>query len=298
MSGVRTFEITDEAFATALAHKATVHVSVCIPCRNEAATIGSIVGQIRRVLVEVERPWVDELLVFDDGSADATTSVAREAGASVVSVNDVLPEAGRSAGKGNVLWCSVAASTGDVIVWCDGDLLSFTPSYVQRLLVPLLLDPSIAFVKGFYERPLDAAGEGGGRNTELVARPMLRLLFPELADVRQPLGGEYALRRSFAEMVAFAQGYGVEIGLLIDAFRSEGANAIVQVDLGVRRHRHRPLRELSLQATEILHAMLVRAGVDGERLGHTAHVRVNERPPLVTVASYRAGSRDGRPAQH
>lgn len=287
MSTVRTFEFGDNSFADALALKPATRVSVCVPCRNEAATIGSIVGQIRRTLVDVERPWVDELLVFDDGSADATALVARQAGATVVSVADVLRETGPGAGKGNVLWCSVAASSGDVIVWCDGDLLSFTPSYVQRLLVPLLVDPSVAFVKGFYERPLDAAGEGGGRNTELVARPMLRLLFPELAEVRQPLGGEYAIRRHLAEQVPFAQGYGVEIGLLIDALRAVGTDGIVQVDLGVRRHRHRPLRELSLQATEILYAMLVRADFNRSELTNPANVRVDERPSLCSIESYR-----------
>ena len=287
MSTVRTFEFGDNSFADALARKPATRVSVCVPCRNEAATIGSIVGQIRRTLVDVERPWVDELLVFDDGSADATALVARQAGATVVSVADVLRETGPGVGKGNVLWCSVAASSGDVIVWCDGDLLSFTPSYVQRLLVPLLVDPSVAFVKGFYERPLDAAGEGGGRNTELVARPMLRLLFPELAEVRQPLGGEYAIRRHLAEQVPFAQGYGVEIGLLIDALRAVGTDGIVQVDLGVRRHRHRPLRELSLQATEILYAMLVRADFNRSELTNPANVRVDERPSLCSIESYR-----------
>ena len=287
MSTVRTFEFGDNSFADALALKPATRVSVCVPCRNEAATIGSIVGQIRRTLVDVERPWVDELLVFDDGSADATALVARQAGATVVSVADVLRETGPGVGKGNVLWCSVAASSGDVIVWCDGDLLSFTPSYVQRLLVPLLVDPSVAFVKGFYERPLDAAGEGGGRNTELVARPMLRLLFPELAEVRQPLGGEYAIRRHLAEQVPFAQGYGVEIGLLIDALRAVGTDGIVQVDLGVRRHRHRPLRELSLQATEILYAMLVRADFNRSELTNPANVRVDERPSLCSIESYR-----------
>lgn len=296
MTGVRTYALSPSVMARAVMGKGSTKVSVCIPCRNEAATIGPIVSQIVSALMSGDVPMVDELLVFDDGSTDATASVAAAAGARVIRVSDVLAEAGPGSGKGNVLWASVAASDGDVIVWCDGDLLSFVPDYVLRLVAPFLLDPEVAFVKGYYERLLDASGEGGGRNTELVARPLLALLFPELAGVLQPLGGEYAARRSVLEQVPFAEGYGVEIGLLIDVAAIVGSGAIVQVDLGVRRHRHRPLPELSAQAGEIMHAMLRRAGLRVDRLPPVASLarvdradqllRVSERPPLLSVAAY------------
>jgi glucosyl-3-phosphoglycerate synthase len=277
---------------------------VCIPCRNEAATIGPIVRQIIGTLMNTGDHLVDELIVMDDGSTDATAAVASAAGARVVAVADVLPHTGPAAGKGNALWKSVAASRGDVVVWCDGDLLSFTPEYIRRLVLPFLMDPSVMFVKGFYERLLDQAGEGGGRNTELVARPLLALLFPDLATVRQPLGGEYAARRTVLEQIPFATGYGVEIGLLLDVAALTGASSVVQVDLGVRRHRHRPLRELSAQSVEIMHALLRRAGLAPDRLRapstfpesadgtdplpslRPTPLHLTERPPLLTVDGY------------
>lgn len=276
-------------------------VSVCIPCRNEAATISTIVTQIRTRLMDVPCPMVDELLVMDDGSVDTTAVVAADAGATVVRVSEMLPAAGPAGGKGNALWASVAASAGDIVVWCDGDLTSFTPAYVERLVAPFVLDDAVAFVKGFYERPLDAAGEGGGRNTELVARPLLSLFFAELASVRQPLGGEYAATRAVLEQLPFSTGYGVEIGLLIDAWQSVGAQRIVQVDLGVRRHRHQPLHDLAAQALEIQHAVLSRAGIDAALLASAPILRqpgrsprsVNcgERPPLATLEEYRLRER-------
>lgn len=302
MPVVRTFTFSPDSVRAAVAAKARTAVSVCIPCRNEAATIGSIVSQIICALMVGPTPLVDELVVMDDGSTDATVAVASAAGARVVAVTDVLKDAGPGMGKGNALWKSVAASRGDVIVWCDGDLLSFTPEYVRRLVLPFLLDPTVMLVKGFYERLLDDAGEGGGRNTELVARPLLALLFPELASVRQPLGGEYAARRVVLEQVPFAEGYGVEIGLLLDVATLAGPSSVVQVDLGVRRHRHRPLRELSAQSVEIMHALLHRAGLDPRQLRaplaypdtavdsasliRPIALHLAERPPLLSVTGY------------
>ena len=206
----------------------------------------------------------------------------------------MLPEAGTATGKGNVLWASVAASVSDVIVWIDADLRSFTPDYVIGLLGPLLTDPEVTLVKGFYERP-SVGGVGGGRTTELMARPVLATFFPELSVIEQPLGGEYASRRSILEQLPFPQGYGVETGLLIDIAHRWGVDRIAQVDLGIREHRHQPLSALSSQAMEVLHAALLRAGADRATLGRVlmrpdtgpVEVRVDERPPLVEIPGYR-----------
>jgi glucosyl-3-phosphoglycerate synthase len=264
-------------------------VAVIIPCRNEAATVGTILAQITASLYSgLEHDagaLVDELIVMDDNSIDHTAAVASAAGARVVRVADVLTSQGPGLGKGNALWASVEVATSDVIVWCDGDLVSFTPDYVRRLVAPFVMDPNLAMVKGYYERPLDAGGSGGGRNTELVARPMFRLLFPELADITQPLAGEYAIRRSVARRVPFAQGYGVEAGLLIDVAALVGAGAIGEVDLGVRRHRHRTLEELGRQSAQVMHAILLRAGVASTRM---SAVLPGDRPPLERVQGGRS----------
>jgi glucosyl-3-phosphoglycerate synthase len=286
---VRDFTVTASLTSQARLAKATTSVSVCIPCRNEATTIGPIVRQIVDELMEGPSPTVDELLVLDDGSTDDTASVAAAAGAKVVAVTDVLPEAGPGHGKGNALWKSVAASAGELIVWCDGDLESFTSDYVRSLILPLLVDPSVMMVKGYYDRPIDGNGQGGGRTTELVARPLLALLFQQLSMIKQPLGGEYAARREVLEQVQFVQGYGVEIALLLDIAELAGPLSIAQMDLGVRRHRHRSLRELSAQSAEIMHAVLVRAGLSPAALSEFSGITVNvaERPALASTRGYR-----------
>jgi glucosyl-3-phosphoglycerate synthase len=255
--------------AAALAgQKRGLTVSVCLPARNEAATVGGIVEAI---VGECE-VLVDEVLVMDDGSTDDTAAVAASAGATVVAVEDVLPELPRGTGKGNVLWKSLAVAKGDLLVWCDADLEAFTADYVTRLVAPLLADDRLQFVKADYHRP-----EGDGRTTQLVARPLLARFFPPLATVRQPLSGECAARAALLEQLPFVESYGVEVGLLIDVLASAGLDAIAQVDLGAKEHRHRPLAELSVQAGEIIDTILQRAGVPA------AHP-VPERPPMRTVA--------------
>ena len=234
-------------------------------------------------------PVVDDLLVIDDGSSDRTAERAADAGARVVRSDEILPETGPGAGKGNALWKSVAATDADLIVWCDADLTSFATTYVTALVEPLLTDDRIVLVKGYYERLLNG-GPGGGRTTELMARPLLAQFFPELAHLRQPLAGEYAVRRSAVEQVPFVEGWGVEIALLIDLARRFGSDRIAEADLGVREHRNRPLAELSQQALEILQTVLQRAGVDPPsgrwetslpRPGHNpTTVTLRERPPL------------------
>lgn len=289
--------------------KGDTTISVCLPARNEASTIGPIVDSIVRHFGPhpAGPPLVDEVIVMDDRSTDATGDVAARSGATVIEVDTVLPDEQPGAGKGNVLWKSVAASAGDIVVWLDADLRSFTPSYVLGLLGPLLEDAQVALVKGFYDRP-EQAGVGGGRTTELMARPVLATFFPELAMIRQPLGGEYAARRSILEQVPFAQGYGVETGLLIDIARLVGVDRIAQVDLGVRAHRNRPLRSLSQQAMEVLHAALQRADL-GEALDMSTvlsrpdappvEIQVDERPPLLETPGYRArGETSGSCSTH
>jgi len=272
--------------------KAGRTVSVCLPARNEEATVGSIVERIRRELVE-SVGLVDEILVVDDHSSDGTAAVAAAAGARVVSAAEVLPEHGNGHGKGAALWRSLYESEGDIVVWCDADLLDFDTHFVLGLLGPLLTHSDVDFVKGFYERPSTDPGDRGGRVTELVARPLLALLFPHLTSIVQPLGGEYAGRRELLEQLPFVEGYGVDIALLIDIAARFGTDVIAQVDLGTRRHRNRPLDELSPQATAIMQTALRRAG----RAVPTRSTLVrpgleplevieSELPPLAAIPTY------------
>jgi glucosyl-3-phosphoglycerate synthase len=291
----RTFHHTDfAADALAAQKEAQGHVvSVCLPARDEASTVGQNVELLRSTLVD-RVGLVDEVLVVDDHSTDRTAEIARAAGARVVAVQDVLPELGSGAGKGEALYKSVAASEGDLIVWCDADILDFGPRFVVGLVGPLLARPEIGFVKGFYDRPVDGAAHGGGRVTELMARPVIATMYPHLASIVQPLSGEYAGRRHLLEQLPFVQGYGVDIGLLIDIADLEGTEVIAQVDLGTRRHRNRPLEQLSPQALAVLQTALGRS----ERgLDHAAtlvrpdlepvEVSIDERPPLIEVSGYR-----------
>ena len=245
--------------------KADHRVSVVIPARDEAETVGAIVSTIQRELVAVPRPLVDELVVVDSHSTDETAEVARAAGARVVHVDEVLPSVPTVPGKGEALWRGLAATDGDVVVFVDADLLQFASSTVTGLLGPLLADASVALVKATYDRPfVDGARvhpAGGGRVTELVARPLLNLHWPQLAGFVQPLAGEYAARRGLLEQLAFPTGYGVELGLLVDALGVTGLDALAQVDLGERRHRHHDDQHLGRMAAEIWQTALARLAV-------------------------------------
>ncbi|MDQ6698195.1 MAG: glucosyl-3-phosphoglycerate synthase [Actinomycetota bacterium] len=270
-------------------------VSVCLPARNEEATVGPIVQAIRRDLVD-QLGLVDEVVVVDDHSSDATAAIAASAGARVIDASRVLREYGQGHGKGEALWKSLYEANGDLIVWCDADIRDFDSRFIVGLVGPLLVQPELQFVKGYYERPMHGP-IGGGRVTELVARPLLSMFFPELASVVQPLAGEYAIRRSLAERLAFIVGYGVDIGVLIDTFRMCGVGALAQVDLGVRQHRNRSLDQLGPQALAVIQAVLDRAGVSSSAAATLLRpgmapvtVTVAERRPLLEVRGYRASA--------
>jgi glucosyl-3-phosphoglycerate synthase len=274
-------------------------VSVCLPARDEEATVGHIVATVRRTLME-EVELVDEVVVLDDGSTDATAAVASWEGARVVAADALLPESGPGSGKGNAMWKTLDAAEGDILCWLDADIRNFGAHFVTALLGPLLTQPDIAFVKGFYRRPLHEQPHGGGRVTELMARPLISTLFPQLERFVQPLSGEYAGRRDVLETLPFVEGWGVELALLIDIVERYGLACTAQVDLGVREHRNRSLAELGPQATAILVTALRRAGLVADRTSvaelvrysadfepETVAVEVRERPPIITLPDYR-----------
>jgi len=294
----RTSRAADWPVSRLLDAKGTTTVSVVLPALNEAATVGRIVARILPI------PVVDEVVVVDSGSTDDTIAVASAAGARVVRREDVLPHLTPRPGKGEVLWRSLAATSGDVICFVDSDLRDFSPSFVTGLLGPLLTDTGVAFVKATYDRAL-RSGEvelptGGGRVTELVARPLLALHWPALSGFVQPLGGEYAARRSLLEQLPFPCGYGVEFGLLVDTYNRVGLDAMAQVDLSRRKHRNADLQKLGRMAAEILQVanarldrpvpapvaltQFVRDG-SGYRFVTTDMTEL-ERPPIVTVEEY------------
>ncbi|MGH9109290.1 MAG: glucosyl-3-phosphoglycerate synthase [Acidimicrobiales bacterium] len=251
---VRTFHHTQFPIDALLAAKAGRSVTVCVPARDEETTVAGVVDAVRRSHLGVAggSGLVDEVLVVDDGSADSTADVASAAGARVVRL-------ARSGGKGTAMGAGLAAAEGDFLVYLDADVENTTGSFVSGLLGPLLAEDDVALVKAFYERPLGGAPSGGGRVTELTARPVIELLFPELAAVRQPLAGETAAPRWALEKLDLEPGYGVELGLLIDVAVRFGVPSIAQVDLGTRAHRNRSLDELRPQAVEVLRAGLARA---------------------------------------
>ncbi|MET0235384.1 MAG: glucosyl-3-phosphoglycerate synthase [Kibdelosporangium sp.] len=288
--------------------KADRTVSVVLPARNEAATVGVIVEMIQETLMR-RHPLVDELVVVDSCSTDATADVARSAGARVVHQDEVLGHLPALDGKGEALWKGLCATSGDIVAFVDADLIGCPPEFVTGLLGPLLADPGVAFVKGFYRRGLTHEGhtepDGGGRVTELVARPLLNLFWPRLAGFVQPLAGEYAGRREVLEAVPFVAHYGIEIGLLIDLLDLVGLDALAQVDLGSRQHRHQSNEALARMSTQIMRTVFERLERSGRavlpdtaaqllqfrhRGGDESHreivvteIDVPERPPLATV---------------
>ncbi|MFE9556846.1 glucosyl-3-phosphoglycerate synthase [Streptomyces sp. NPDC006692] len=281
-------------------HKGGATVSVVLPALDEEATVGAIVTAIRDALMTSATGLVDELVVIDSGSTDRTAEVAAAAGARVVHRDAILPRIPALPGKGEVLWRSLLVTSGDIVCFIDADLKDFDPAFVSGIVGPLLTDPDVDFVKAMYDRPLGEAAGQGGRVTELVARPLLNLHWPQLAGFVQPLGGEYAARRSLLERLPFPVGYGVEIALLIDALHTVGLDALAQVDVGVRKHRHQDGQALGRMAAAIYRTAqlrlsrghLVRPELTqferGERgfVPRTYAVDTEERPPMRDIEEY------------
>ncbi|MEV4053566.1 glucosyl-3-phosphoglycerate synthase [Amycolatopsis sp. NPDC049688] len=291
--------------AALAARKEDLTISVVLPALNEQETVGAIVTTLRDAVVE-EVPLVDELVVVDTGSADDTVAVATEAGARVVSACGILPELGHRPGKGEALWKSQFVTSGDIVVFLDSDLIGVGPHYVTGLVGPLLDDPAVSFVKAFFDRPVNGEGStqvGGGRVTELVARPLLNLYWPELSGVIQPLSGQCAGRRSTLERLPFAGGYGVEIAMLLDTFHLVGLDGIAQVDLGhLEQSSHQSVGDLGFMAATIMHTALRRSPVrelvpspadltqfsrlDGRQEELVRPVPTAERPPARSVVAH------------
>jgi glucosyl-3-phosphoglycerate synthase len=310
--GNRTFhhsQFEPPARLRAAKERRRLSVSVCLPTRDEAATVGGIVRSLRRNLLERAR-LVDEIVVMDAGSADDTAAIAQAEGAQVFFEHDVLPGEGPGSGKGEALWKSLHACHGDLICFVDADIRNFHPRFVYGLLGPLLDDPEIQYVKAFYERPIRERNAlratGGGRVTELLARPVINLLWPELAGIVQPLSGEYAGRRETLEQVPFFSGYGVELGLLVDIAARFGVDAIAQVDLDRRVHRNQGMQALGRMSFGILQAVFLRLAEEGrsapgnfattlvqfsdqpyEHQPEPREIVTSRRPPIVTVDDYR-----------
>ncbi|MFF8380828.1 glucosyl-3-phosphoglycerate synthase [Streptomyces sp. NPDC015661] len=296
----RSWSVTDRPLERILAAKRNTKVSVVLPALNEEATVGDIVSVIRRELMTESVPLVDELVVIDSGSTDRTAEVAAAAGARVVARDAILPRIPAVPGKGEVLWRSLMVTSGDVVCFVDADLRDFSADFVTGIVGPLLTDPDVDFVKAMYDRPFGDTPGQGGRVTELVARPLLNLHWPQLAGFVQPLGGEYAARRSLLERLPFPVGYGVELGLLVDALHTVGLDALAQVDVGVRKHRHQDGQALGRMAAAIYRTAqlrlsrghLVRPRLTQFERGEkgfeprTYAVDTEERPPMAEIAEY------------
>jgi glucosyl-3-phosphoglycerate synthase len=304
----RTSTIDDWSLPEVVAAKAGQRVAVVLPARNEERTVGAIVERICRDLATPLLALVDDVVVVDDGSTDETARVAAAHGARVVSSDDVLTAWPSRGGKGDAMWRGVAATDADIVVFVDADLEEFDARFVTALVGPMLADPQVGFVKAGYERPpLDPAtpSQGGGRVTELLARPLISTFWPELSYVLQPLAGEYAARRSLLTRLPFRVGYGVDLGLLLDAFAVTGLEGLAQVDLRRRWHAHSDVKSLGRMSAEVLHTALDRLTREGrlhpdlalgdvliqpDRSGDAVRmvehqVQTDERPPLDDIVA-------------
>ncbi|AZP18677.1 glucosyl-3-phosphoglycerate synthase [Streptomyces aquilus] len=297
----RSWSVTDRPLHQILAAKQRTKqsVSVVLPALNEEETVGDIVAIIRHDLMQ-QVPLVDEIVVVDSGSTDRTSQVAAAAGATVVHRDEILPRIPTVPGKGEVLWRSLLVTSGDIVCFIDADLKEFSSDFVTGIVGPLLTEPEVDLVKAMYDRPLGGAAGQGGRVTELMARPLLNMHWPQLAGFVQPLGGEYAARRSLLEQLPFPVGYGVELGMLVDALHLVGLDALAQVDVGVRKHRHQDGQALGRMSAAIYRTAqlrlarghLIRPALTQFERGETGFeprtysVDTEERPPMADIAEY------------
>lgn len=294
-----------------LKEKQGLTISLGLPALNEAETVGNIIRTVKAKLAD-EFPLLNEIVLIDSGSTDDTARIAQDLGIPVYVHQQILPQYGSFRGKGEALWKSLYVLRGDIIVWIDTDIKNIHPGFVYGILGPLLREPEIQYVKGFYRRPIRIGEEtyasGGGRVTELTARPFLNLFFPELSGILQPLAGEYGGRREALESVPFFTGYGVETGLLIDLFNRFGLRAIAQVDLEERIHRNQSLSALSQMSFAIIQVFMQRLEeknmmklfeevnqsmklIKHRRKAYALEVkeiRDHERPPMISVAEYQS----------
>lgn len=289
--------------------KQNMTISLALPALNEAETVGNVISTIKKALMD-DTPLLDEIVLIDSNSTDGTREIAASLGIPVYIHQDILPRYGSRHGKGEALWKSLCVTHGDIILWIDTDIVNIHPHFVYGLIGPLLLRPEVQLVKGFYQRPLKVDDKlqagGGGRVTELTARPLLNLLYPELSGLFQPLAGEYGGRRSALEQLPFSSGYGVEIGLLIDMLETFGLDAIAQVDLQERIHHNQPLEALSKMSFTIIQTVFrklerryERAFLEdanrtmkliryepGRFFLEVQELAEEERPPMITIPEY------------
>jgi glucosyl-3-phosphoglycerate synthase len=280
--GLRSFHHSDFP-ADRLRAEREESISVCVPAREEAATIAGIVEPL---IALREAGVVDQVVVVDAGSIDGTGAIAARLGAEVHDEAELAPEYGPVVGKGDALWRALSVLSGDLVCFVDGDTEDFDERFVCGLVGPLVCEPGVQFVKAFFRRPFKANGStapsGGGRVTELTARPLLQAFYPPLASLHQPLAGEIAARRELLERMAFCTGYAVEMGLLLDVYAATGLDALAQVDLDVRQNRHQSLEDLASMAREVLAAVTSRLRREGRLIDH-AQVELLERPPLASL---------------
>lgn len=304
-------EFEDLKRLVALKQQQRLTISLGLPALNEEETIGEIIAALKQSMVD-DVPLLDEIVLIDSGSTDRTCEIARELGVPVHVHQDILPQYGSFVGKGEALWKSLHVMQGDILAWVDTDIRNFHPRFVYGIIGPLLREPHLMYCKGFYRRPIQMgetiSATGGGRVTELTARPLLNLFYPELSGMVQPLSGEYAARRSAIEEVPFFTGYGVETGLLIDLLQNHGLSALAQVDLQQRVHRNQELVPLSKMAFAITQVVMQRleerqrvrlvepinqsmkliTPSESEQFHlEVRQIRDHERPAMATVPEYR-----------
>ncbi|HSL45088.1 MAG TPA: glucosyl-3-phosphoglycerate synthase [Anaerolineales bacterium] len=309
-------EFQDLNYLLSLKRERGLTISLALPALNEEETVGNVIKTIKQSLVTTV-PLLDEIVLIDSNSEDRTREIAQELGVPVYIHQSVLPSYGSRRGKGEALWKSLYCTQGDILIWLDTDIVNIHPRFAYGLIGPLLLRPDIQFVKGFYRRPLKVGDKiqagGGGRVTELTARPLLNLFYPELSGVIQPLSGEYGGRRDALERVGFFSGYGVEIGMLIDVLEKFGLNAVAQVDLQERIHHNQPLEALSKMSFAIIQAVIrklesrygqsflenvnrtmkmIRYERDGFSLD-IEEIAERDRPPMIEIPEYRERVRVG-----